>query len=266
LWKQLPPLDWANKVTALSEGATALVNAGDTILVAAKDIEEGRSLSIATDGLWRWRFSPELGGTNPERAYYRFWTNALRWLVRDPEHARVRVTPLRRHFANSARVDVDFTVLSQDYQPVANAALSATLEQIGTTTLNVEDLITDEKGQAHLHYPELDKGAYKVTAKASLGDTEIGHGSGTFIVAPHSIEYDHAAPRVSLLKAIAKATHGYTGDLSDNAWDKLELKNPNVVEINKRQNIELWDNFWALCVAVVLFGADWAYRRRRGYL
>ena len=51
----------------------------------------GRSLALTTDSSWYWA-SPRTRGGAPSRAYDRFWGNALRWLVRDPDLTTLKVT------------------------------------------------------------------------------------------------------------------------------------------------------------------------------
>jgi hypothetical protein len=46
----------------------------------------------------------------------------------------------------------------------------------------------------------------------------------------------------------------------------LATVDPEVVEVDRRRNIELWDNAWALVALVAIFAVDWALRRRSGYL
>jgi hypothetical protein len=69
-----------------------------------------------------------------------------------------------------------------------------------------------------------------------------------------------------LLQAIAAATDGKSGPFSEDTWANLETVAPEVIEIDRRKNTELWDNGWALLLAVLLFSAEWALRRRTGYL
>ena len=46
----------------------------------------------------------------------------------------------------------------------------------------------------------------------------------------------------------------------------LKVVDPEVIEVDRRRNIELWDNAWALAVAILLFALEWIMRRRSGYL
>ncbi len=272
VWKGLTGWTTLNRTGALSPQATALAlepsvpgaDGRGAPLIAVMDAGQGRTMAVATDSMWRWRFAQGADGGGAERAYHRFWSNALRWLVRDPEHSRVRVVPERRRFELTDPVDVSVSVLGQDYQPVPNAHLTLSLEHNGTA-LATDELTTGEGGSAKRRYPELPPGAFRITAKASASGRQLGEGQGVFVVEARSVELLRGAPRPDLLAAIADATGGRAADL-DTALTDLEIVDPDVVEVDRRRNLELWDNAWAMVLGVALFAADWALRRRRGYL
>ncbi|HET6345127.1 MAG TPA: hypothetical protein VFH51_09345 [Myxococcota bacterium] len=273
-WKNLPKWTSVNLTGGLSPGATALVVDNDqhtgggaaAPLIAAMDVGQGRSLAITTDSMWRWRFASQHDGGASERAYHRFWSNALRWLVRDPEHSRVRVLPEKRRFEVNEPVDVTFVVLGKDYQPMPFAHVRTTLEQTGKPQSRIDDIVAGETGVARYRYTDLSAGPFRVTATASAGQESLGQGTGVFVVESRSLELTRGAPRADLLEAIAAQTKGASLELGDTFWDDLKLVDPDVVEIDKRRNVELWDNGWALAAGVALFAVEWALRRRRGYL
>lgn len=273
-WRNLPKWASLNLTAGLVQGATALVTDSSTRgadgqlapLIAAMDVGQGRSMAITTDSMWRWRFASHHDGGAAERAYHRFWSNALRWLVRDPEHSRVRVIPEKRRFEVNAPADVTFSVLDMDYRPVPFAHIRATLEDTRKNTTRIDDVVAGDTGVARHRYTDLAPGAYRITATATAGQTQLGHGTAVFVVDSRSLELTRGAPRPDLLAAIADATHGKTVDLADNFWDELKLVDPDVVEVDKRRNIELWDNGWAMAVGIVLLALEWAIRRRSGYL
>jgi hypothetical protein len=272
-WAHLWPLSSLNRTGGLAEGATALAidprtatPSGPAPVVAVMDAGAGRTLAVMTDSLWRWRFSASQDGGASERAYYRFWSNALRWLVKDPEHARVRVSPERRRSDVGASLEVSFTVLGRDYTPVNGAALRVSLMQSGVGGVRLDDLTTGEGGIARLRYTELPAGAYRVHAQASAAGTRLGEGEGVFVVDSRSVELAHGAPRPDLLAALARETGGRSLELASGVWGRLKLEDPDVVEVDRRRNVELWDNSWALALGALVLAADWATRRRRGYL
>ena len=274
VWKSLPHWTSVNTTAGLAPGATALVvdsanrtaNGQPVPLVSAMDVGQGRSLAIATDSMWRWRFTASKDGGTAERAYHRFWSNALRWLVRDPEHSRVRVLPEKRRFDVNEAVDVTFVVLGRDYQPVPFAHVRVTLEQAGKENHRMDDVVAGETGVARHRYTDLEAGAYRLTASASAGSEDLGKGTGVFVVEARTLELSRGAPRPDLLTAIAAQTGGRSLELNEGMWEDLKLVDPDVVEIDKRRNIELWDNAWALAAGVALLAIEWALRRRAGYL
>ena len=235
-------------------------------LISVREVGQGRSLSIASDSMWKWRFTSNRDGGASERSYHRFWSNALRWLVRDPAHSRVQVLPAKHQFEANTEISVAFRVLGPDYQPVSQSPLRVSLELAGGSTQQIDDLVTDDSGNARLQYKNLNVGAYTLHAEAPNGHKHLGKGHGVFIVQAESPELSQASPQPELLKAISKATNGSFGDLRSNLSDELETVNPDVIEIDRQKNVELWDNGWALTLGILLFGLDWALRRRNGYL
>jgi len=187
-------------------------------------------------------------------------------LVRDPEHSRVQVLPGKRTFDVGEDANVSFRVLGRDYQPVAFAQLRLQLLGADGTLMHTDDIVADETGNARHTYPALPSGAYRVKASATHEGEQLGEGSGVFIVESSSIEMSRATPRHDLLEAIAEATDGKALAAKPGVWQELRVVDPEVVEIARRRNVELWDNGWALLAGVLLLAADWALRRRRGYL
>jgi uncharacterized membrane protein len=269
IWAALPPWLAINRVGGLLQSATALVTTesktGPQPVVAVMEVGEGRSMAIATDTMWRWRLSSFRDGGASQRAFHRFWSNSLRWLVRDPEHSRVQVLPEKRRFEVGDDVDVSFTVRESDYQSVPYGDLDVTLESEHGAA-QAEHLVTNENGTARMTVKKPQSGAYRVRARASQQGRDLGNGQAVFVVESRSLELTRAAPKPELLAAIASATGGKALDGGGDIFGRLATVDPEVVEVDRRRNIELWDNAWALVALVVILAADWALRRRSGYL
>ncbi|MEZ0313381.1 MAG: glutamine amidotransferase [Myxococcota bacterium] len=270
IWSALPPWLSINRVSGIVQSATTLVTTegtknGPQPVVAVMEVGEGRSMAIATDAMWRWRLSSFRDGGASQRAFHRFWSNALRWLVRDPEHSRVQVLPEKRRFEVGDDVSVSFTVRESDYQPVPYGDLDVTVEN-DHGQAQAERLLTNEQGAARFTFKSLPGGAYRIRAKATQQGRDLGSGQAVFVIESRSLELTRAAPRPDLLKAMADATSGNALDISANVFGQLATIDPEVVEVDRRRNIELWDNAWALVALVAIFAADWALRRRSGYL
>ncbi|MBI5511537.1 MAG: hypothetical protein HY903_22505 [Deltaproteobacteria bacterium] len=274
LWKALPAWRSINISSGLRPEASALVvdtavrdlTGNPAPLVAAMDVGQGRSLAIASDSMWRWRFASHRDGGSAERAYHRFWSNALHWLVRDPEHSRIRVLPDKRRFDIEEPVDLTVTVKGRDYQTVAQANVRLQLELAEKGVNRDDTLTTGEAGSLRQRYLDLAPGAYRVRASATAGGEDLGHGSGVFVIESRQPELVRGAPRPDLLEAIADATHGNALELTPDAFAKIRVIDPEVVEVDRRRNIELWDTTAALVLATLLLASEWALRRNNGYL
>jgi uncharacterized membrane protein len=272
LFAALPPWTSANSMSMLTPGATSLAEdaapepgTAPTALIAAMDAGKGRTLSVATDALWRWQFAFGPNGAVSARAYQRFWSNALRWLVRDPEHAHIRIVPAKRRYEAGEPVQAAITVVDNDYQPVAKTTVSVDVETVGDNRHAAHTVTTGEGGIAHLRLEDMAQGAYRLTAKAHIHGLGVMSGSGVFVIDATSLEMRDGAPRPEVLQALADATHGRALAPEPKSFGRLQLVDPQVVQIDKRRNIELWDNLWAMGALLALFIADWTLRRRRGF-
>ncbi len=199
IWGALPAWGETNHHGGLVPQATTLVNAIDahnnaTPAIAVMEVGEGRSMGIATDALWRWRLTSLRDGGASQRAYHRFWSNALRWLVRDPEHSRVQVLPEKRRFDVGDDVDVSFTVRESDYQPVPYGDLDITLERENGASVG-QHIVTNESGAGRTTFKNLQSGAYRIKARATLQGKDVGSGQAVFVVESRSAEVTRAAPR-----------------------------------------------------------------------
>ena len=174
--------------------------------------------------------------------------------------------PAKHKFEAGAPVTVSFKVLGPDYQPLAMAPLRVTLEVAEGSTQQIDDLTTDKLGTAKFQYENLEAGAYSLNAQALDTNEKLGTGQGVFIIQAESPELAQGTPRPQLLAAISQATEGSLTDLTQSFGSDLKVVDPEVIEVDRRRNLELWDNGWALAMGILLFAFDWAIRRRNGYL
>jgi uncharacterized membrane protein len=271
-WGTLPAFTTLNNTFGPAADSSVLLESASNgfgqaaPLLSVREVEDGRSMALMTDSIWRWRFENNRDGGAALRAYHRFWSGALRWLMRDPEHARIRVLPGKYRYEVGNPVEASIKVLNPNYQGAAQTAVRVNLFRSNGATVDVDDLVTGENGNTKISYDNLDPGPYRIIAEATLEDGKNMSGQGVFVVQAQHTELATARPRRDLLQAIAAATDGKSGPFSEDTWENLETVAPEVIEIDRRKNTELWDNGWALLLAVLLFSAEWALRRRTGYL
>jgi hypothetical protein len=268
-WRGLPPVTAVNLTRALAPGAGAtvlleapgvLVDGRPAPLVAVREVGEGRTLAVATDASWRWGFlAAEAGQGN--RAYLRFWNQALRWLVRDPGLAPLHVEPDAPAVEPGAPVGLAVTARRPDWGPAAGERVSAELVDDDGRSVARGEAVAGEDGVARVELVPPGPGAYKIVAKGRDGETA----TGAVAVRGAGPEDADAAPRPGLLSALADDTGGAFSALPGGDLPDLKLAEAEVVEIGRRRSVTVWDRWWYLAALAGVLGAEWILRRRWGY-
>jgi hypothetical protein len=194
-----------------------LVDGKAAPLVAVREVGEGRTLAVATDASWRWGFlAAESGQGN--RAYLRFWNQALRWLVRDPGLAPLQVEPDAPAVEPGAPVGIEYA--RRPDQPRLRRAGERGACRRRRPSVARGEAVAGADGTARVELAPPGPGAYKVVAR--------GDGDATIAVAAVAVrgagpEDSDAAPRPDLLSAVAEATGGAFSALP---VSRLEIADP----------------------------------------
>ncbi|HYO58774.1 glutamine amidotransferase [Archangium sp.] len=272
-WAELPAIPGAN-LTRAKPGATVLmdhpfmtVDGKNAPLVAVWDYGRGRSLVVATDASWYWAFTSHKGGS-PNRAYDRFWSNALRWLVRDPDLTTLNVTADPPSVEPGKAVGVVVSSRTSDYQPAQDAQVRVELVAVDTQKpVAVQTGQTGPDGVVRLEFAPPAPGPYKLVATAKKGETDLGKGEDAVAVRAVGPELSDASVRPELMEQIAKYTGGKSFRLPmDGLPDDVPLLDPPVVEVGRAKDKPLWDRWYYLVALVGLLGTEWFLRRRFGYV
>jgi uncharacterized membrane protein len=271
LLRSLPPLVGVNLVAGLRSRARSLAvhpslrtrNKKPMPVLAVSEVKKGRSLAITTDTLWHWAFHA-VGSGGTRQAYDRLWRNAIRWLIRDPELRYLRVIPKQDAIRLGSSAVVTIRAYNPDYQPAEGLKVSYRISRAGGKTGDAREGRTDSTGQLDVTLEPTKVGAYRVQATATIGGRETVE-SGLFLVEPAGPEDRDARATPALLRQIADVTEGQflgrIGSLPD-----LELRDPRLVRVNWRRDVELWSSWWTLVACLLLLGLEWGLRRRFGYL
>ncbi len=271
-WASLPQIPGANSTRA-KPGATVLLDhplatadGKNLPIVALWDYGRGRSMAVATDSSWYWAFTSHAGGS-PARTYDRFWGNALRWLVRDPDLTTLNVTADPPSVEPGRPVGVIVSARLSDYQPAAGADVKVDLVSVKTGKV-VGSLrgTAGADGVARLEFPPPEPGAYKLLGSAKRGEQELGEGEDAVAVRAVGRELSDAAVRPELMEQVAELTGGKAYQLPLSSLPSVPLLDPPVVEVGRSKDRPLWDRWYYLLALVGLLGAEWLLRRRFGYI
>lgn len=271
-WAELPPVPGAN-LTLARPGATVLMDhpfltAGgrNAPLIAVWDYGRGRAMVLATDGSWHWAFPSHRGGS-PTRTYDRFWSSALRWLVRDPDLTTLSVVADPPAVEPGKPVGVVVSARLADYQPAQGAQVQVELVSAETEKLVAKQAaVAGPDGVVRLEFAPPAPGPYKLKATARKAEVELGQGEDAVAVRAVGPELSDASVRSELLEQVARATGGQAFRLPLEGLPELPLLEPPVVEVGRSKDQPLWDRWYSLLVLVGLLGAEWFLRRRFGYV
>lgn len=270
VFQRLPPLEGVNPTLGLAEGARSLLVhpslPGNPPVIAIREVGRGRTMAITTDSIWYWRFLA-LAEEGAGRDFDRLYNNALRWLIRDPELARVRLRSDRAVYGPHDPVSAEVRVLGPDYDGLGGAEVEADLIPIGpngaqgraTTTITAED------GSALLDFGELAPGMYLLRATAHSGGEAVGAAEEPVVVEAADRELQNPFPRPEILEAVARASGGRYLEI-DEGLPEIRLKDSRRVEIDRTRRVPIWDR-WPFFVALLgLVSLEWWFRRRGGLL
>jgi len=272
-WSALPPVAGLNLTAPLGpeDGARVLLEAPSVLVrgrpapvVVVREVGSGRSLAVTTDSSWFWGFLAAEEGLG-NRAHQRFWNNALRWLVRDPDLTPLQIRPDRPAVEPGEPVALSVAARGPDYGPGSGAKVVAELVSEDGKVVARGEGVAGADGVARLELQPPGPGAYKVVASAERPGAPVERAAAAVAVRASGPEDADAAPRPELLRAIAEASDGTFATLPRRGMPEVKLADPEVVEVGRRKDVPIWDRAWFLAGLCLTLGAEWVLRRRWGF-
>ena len=268
-WAELAPLDGANRVARVFQGAHALLVHPDAKdadgnampVLAVGEANAGRTLALAVDSSWRWGFTTA-GARGDPSAYERFWDRALRWLARDPLLDPSRVRTDRERYAPGAPVEVRALLRDAGYIPLADAKLELRLRDLAGKALRTTPVVADASGAlvAELDAPN-DPGGYAVGVGRPGEAAPLAEES--FVVDAGGDELSDPRAQPEWLRTVARATGGRFVDGAGRA--------PKLADFDRTRSHAMGTVVRApfatapyFVFLVVLLALEWTLRRRWG--
>ncbi len=271
LWSTLAQVPGLNSTRA-REGSTVLLEhpfytiAGKNApLVAVWEQERGRVMAIASDGTWYWALPSKSKG-DASRLYERFWSQAIRWLVRDPDLTTLSVTADATTFAPGRPVAVTAESKTSDYQPAARAAIEVELRSAETgAVVERKTAETGDDGTVKFEFAPPLPGAYKIVSKASKEGKPLGEFADAFAVRESGAELNDASVNGAQLENIAKRSRGRFWDNAVPSKADIPVASPPEVEVGRAKEQPLWPRWPWMFGLVAVLTIEWGLRRRFGY-
>ncbi len=235
-------------------------------IVAIREAGRGRVLAITTDSLWRW---PMGDATHePEPALYdRFWRNALRWLVHDPDTNPIEMRVEPESAAPGEPVRVRVRALGKGYAPAAGALirLEAGLAD-GADEAIAREAETGPSGEGVIELSFDRAGAYRLKTEVLHEGASLGSEEAVVLIRAQDAERTDVAVRRDTMRAIAEATGGAVLSPEDADLASLELRDAGVERVEKREHRPLWNTIYLLVALLAFAATEWALRRYWGLI
>lgn len=277
VWRALPQLEGVNIIASAKSDATVLathprlkIKGGKPMpVIIAGDYGKGRTLAVTTDTLWRWGFVAAARPGDDGRHYTKFWENAMRWLIQDPDLRNLHVDSDAVEYLPSSPVQITMRALGRDYQPLPGGTVAlvvkrgadpARAEQVATATVKVGD-----DGTVVHELDGLSPGVYRIEGRATIAGRHVD-ASDIFLVREAGNELDRPTGDLATLEAIASGTGGMALGPVDELPRELPFDPPRIVRVDRRTDVELWSRPGLLFLVVGLLGLEWLLRQRSGYL
>ena len=267
LWEEeggLRGFYWYAPVVRAKPGAAVLLRHPDQgnahgrhPLLVAGYYPSGRTLYLAVDSTWVWRY--RFGDFYHER----FWRNAIRWVALGRLKSgdrRVQLDAQRARYNLDERVTLEARVLDEDFRPSEKPAIDVRVGDAegGVTEMKL-DLVPERPGLYRSTFSLERTGVYS----AWIENDGKRLATAEFELVLPSRENADPAPDPATLRTIAGATGGRSVELA--RLDELEDEFPGKEERREPISSELedaWDNWGTLIAALLLLATEWVLRKR----
>ena len=238
-------------------------------VIVAGDYGKGKSLAITTDSLWRYGFVASARAGDDGRAYTKFWENAIRWLIQDPDLRNLHIDSDAVEYEPGTPVRLTLRLLGRDYQPLAGGKVSLAWKRgadpASAVAVGTAQVAMGDDGTGTYELDGLTPGAYRVEASAEVAGKTVTAGD-IFLVRDASSELDQPAGDRDTLARIAAGTGGRALGPIDHLPADLQFDEPRVVRVDRRADVELWSRPLLVLLALLVLGLEWLLRQRSGYL
>jgi len=255
---------WYQPVARAKPGARVLLRHpsdegahGRYPLLAVGYYPSGRTMFLALDSTWMWRY--RFG----DRYHERFWRNAVRWLALGrlkSGNRRVRLDSLKARWSLEERITVEARVLDEDFRPSEAEFHEAWLEDPdGTRTRLRLAKVEGREGLYRAGFSLERPGRWRVVLERDGEPPALTE----FEVSLPSMETANPSPDPESLALLASLTSGEARHLAE--LEALLDTFPGGEERREPVSSRLedaWDEWHTLLLALALLGAEWVLRKR----
>ncbi|MBI5209187.1 MAG: hypothetical protein HY927_04350 [Elusimicrobia bacterium] len=269
-WDGLPPLFGYAKFGSVREGTSVLLvhpkektESGQALpVMALRNYGRGKVLLVSTDSTWRWK----LGASRDWKLagfYGRFWTRAVQYLTGSLDLSKVKFAPVPDKIAPREPAVFILRVFDENFRPAQAGVEPTVLWTQPDGKVTSVWAREGEPGAFRVELTGLKEGGHSLKASVKLAGKPWGEDSARF--SWHAAGSEAPMDR-QFLERVASAGGGRFTPLAAARAGELLDALPAVREESRltRRHYPWTQRSWLL-LACLLFLAEWALRRSRGY-
>jgi uncharacterized membrane protein len=268
IWRQLMPLQGANKFAQVDRRATVLARADDSAsgepLLVGWLYGDGRVLAFAGDTTYRW------WTYGHQTEHKRFWRQSMLWLAQKDasQNQDVWIQLAKRRFLPGDQIRFSAGARGVDGEPLDQAQLTA--EMVFPSEDRQPIPLTPEGDDwAGLWEEVLEAGEYQIDVSATFEGKDVGQTSGKFVVLKQDLELTDPAANPERMQLLASLTSAAGGkSVAPEQFNSLleEIKeSPPEMRVDVETKWQLGDTNFSAWVFFVLFvgliSIEWFLRK-----
>ncbi len=236
---------------------------GNHVILATRYHPAGRTIFLAVDSTWRWRFP------YGDRYMEKFWRGMVRYLAQNKlrrKDYRYELYTDRSLYDINERIQVTARVRDVDYRLSRDPVRTV---KIMDPEDAVEDLLLNRIGEGEYSRSIVrsEPGVYQLWIPGEAGGVEARHALTSITVNVPRLETENPVLDRMLLQDVSRISGGTYRDLCDSAGLLHVLNDEERVRrISDPERRDLWSSWWTLLLFVALFAAEWILRKRNNLL
>ena len=200
-------------------------------------------------------------------AHRKFYANALRWLIQDPELSRVRIQLAQKETGPGEKAIIEVHSLNEAYRLSGGAEVTFKVSPLDeASTLGVfapEKGVTGEDGKWIIKKTFDTPGAYRLEVQAEANGHFIGRDDEILIIQGARKELLFSEPRPELMAALSEMSMGQS--VKGTVSPSFSYQDQKKYRIVQQKSIPIWNRYWALVFVLIGAVVEWWWRRRRGF-
>jgi hypothetical protein len=267
LWKNIPPFEEHLTLAEVGPGSRILAvhpekeyHGGRIPLIFINNMGGGKTLTFAMGPMWKIGFLNSDFGED-DFAYRQLLTNAVNWLTTKEDVERIRLAANQTIYKSGERVELNATVLDDNYNPLENSVVNAVIKAEGRSDSLIVSLVQDSPGSFSADLGLLPSGDYTIKGSVVWEDKILKEIKAGFRVESFSLEEETLFLPPDMLAKVSRASGGkyYTTTDFENIARDLTAA---AMFRSESKETRLAHNFWVLVIILTLLSIEWLVRKR----